>query len=96
MNEVVTYSAAILGIVYTIINSFIIWDSVGMELKGFVSAKTKANLILSTIILSFMLIMIVAYYLFEFEKTSNEFEKTILVILISIMSTLTLFSIPLL
>ncbi|MBF2477535.1 hypothetical protein [Listeria marthii] len=96
MGELITYGATILGIVYTIINSFIIWNSVGKELKGFVSAKTKAILILNTIILYFMLVTIIAYYIFEFENNATEFEKIMIAILITIMLVILIVAIPLL
>ncbi|EFS8542083.1 hypothetical protein KOL22_000603 [Listeria monocytogenes] len=96
MVELITYGATILGIVYTVINSFIIWNSVGRELKGFVSAKTKAILILNTIILYFMLVTIIAFYIFEFENNATEFEKIMIAILITIMLVILIVAIPLL
>uniref|UniRef100_UPI00165DF17B hypothetical protein n=1 Tax=Listeria marthii TaxID=529731 RepID=UPI00165DF17B len=96
MGELITYGAAILGVLYTIVNSCVIWSSVGMELKGFVSARTKAILILNTVILYLLLVLIIAYYLFEINKDISEFERTIITILIAIMFFILILAVPIL
>ncbi|MBC1963750.1 hypothetical protein HCJ68_05070 [Listeria welshimeri] len=96
MGDLITYGAAILGILYTIVNSFVIWNSVGMELKGFVSARTKAILILNMVILYLLLVLIIAYYLFEINKDISEFERTMITILIAIMFFILMLAVPIL
>lgn len=53
-----------------------------MELNGFMSAKTKVIVILNTIILYFMLVTIIACYIFEFEKIMITIVITIMFVIL--------------
>ncbi|HAC0715688.1 TPA_asm: hypothetical protein GYZ54_14290 [Listeria monocytogenes] len=93
MVTLITIVVAILGIAYTVINSFVLWGSVGLKMKGFMSAETKGKLILNNVILYLILIVAIAYYISEFSKATEKSEKIFLAFLIIIMVVAFLFAI---
>ncbi|MGJ8729293.1 hypothetical protein ACRW9N_02375 [Listeria aquatica] len=96
MEKIITVGAAFLGLAFTIINSFVIWDSVGLKLKGFVSVKSKSNLYMNNLIMYLILILMIVYFAIEYHETSERWEQYILFGLLVIWGLLLVISLFLL
>lgn len=77
MAALITVGVAFLGMLSIVIYSTIITVSVGLEIRGFVSAETKGKLIINNVLTYLGGILLVVFCYSNYATTSEGFEKDV-------------------